>query len=157
MAERIGGALAWRGASPLNPAIYPAQDLDWIINNFIERVPDAAHALVVSSDGIPVASSAGLPPDRADQLAAVTSGLASLTQGAVRMFEGGAVTQTVVEMQNGVLIIMTISDGSVLAVLARRNCDMGLVAYEMTLLTERAGSALTPPVRGALQAFGQRN
>ena len=25
----------------MNPAIYPAQDLDWIINNFIERVPDA--------------------------------------------------------------------------------------------------------------------
>jgi len=140
----------------LNPASCPAQDLDWMINNFIERVADAAHALVVSSDGFPVASSAGLPPDRADQLAAVTSGLASLTQGASRMFEGGAVTQTVVEMQLGVLIIMAINDGSILAVLARRDCDMGLVAYEMTLLTERAGNALTPPVRGPLQAFSQR-
>lgn len=140
----------------MNPASYPAQDLDWMINNFIERVADAAHALVVSSDGFPVASSAGLPPDRADQLAAVTSGLASLTQGASRMFEGGAVTQTVVEMQLGVLIIMAINDGSILAVLARRDCDMGLVAYEMTLLTERAGNALTPPVRGPLQAFSQR-
>jgi uncharacterized protein len=44
---------------------------------------------------------------------------------------------------------MAISDGSSLAVLARGDCDMGLVAYEMTLLAERAGSALTPPARGA--------
>jgi predicted regulator of Ras-like GTPase activity (Roadblock/LC7/MglB family) len=140
----------------LNPASYPVQDLGWMINNFIERVPDVAHALVVSSDGIPVACSTGLPPDRADQLAAVTSGLTSLTQGASRIFEGGTVTQTVVEMQRGVLIVMAISNGSILAVLARRDCDMGLVAYEMTLLAERAGSVLTPPVRGAAHAFGQR-
>jgi len=138
----------------VNPAGYPAQDLSWMVTNFIERVPDAAHALVLSSDGIPVASSDGLPPDRADQLAAVTSGLASLTQGASRIFEGGAVNQTVVEMQRGVLIVMAISDGSILTVLAQRDCDMGLVAYEMTLLTERAGSVLTPPVRGAVQASG---
>jgi uncharacterized protein len=140
----------------LSPASYPGQDLSWMVTNFIERVPDVAHALVVSSDGIPVASSAGLPPERADQLAAVTSGLASLTQGASRIFEGGAVTQTVVEMQRGVLIVMAVSDGSILAVLARRDCDMGLVAYEMTLLTERAGSVLTPPVRDAAHASGQR-
>ncbi len=139
----------------MNPASYPAPDLDWLINNFIERVPDVAHALVVSSDGIPVACSHGLPPDRADQLAAVTSGLSSLTQGACRIFEGGAVTQTVVEMRLGVLIVMAVSNGSVLAVLAGRDCDMGLVAYEMTLLTERTGKVLTPPARGAVSAFGQ--
>jgi uncharacterized protein len=127
-----------------------------MITNFIERVPDVAHALVVSSDGIPMASSSGLPPDRADQLAAVTSGLTSLTQGASRIFEGGIVTQTVVEMQRGLLIVMAISNGSILAVLARRDCDMGLIAYEMTLLTERAGTVLTPALRSAAPAFGQQ-
>ena len=29
----------------------PAQDLNWLITNFVERVPDVAHAVVVSSDG----------------------------------------------------------------------------------------------------------
>jgi uncharacterized protein len=141
----------------LNPAGYSGQDLSWMVTNFIERVPDVAHALVVSSDGIPLAASSGLPPDRADQLAAVTSGLSSLTQGASRMFEGGTVTQTVVEMQRGLLIVMAINNGSILSVLARRDCDMGLIAYEMTLLTERAGTVLTPAIRGAAPAFGQRN
>lgn len=135
----------------MNP-VQPIRDLSWLLTNFVERVPAVAHAIVVSSDGLPLACSQGFPPDRVDQLAAVTSGLTSLTQGAARVFEGGAVTQTVVEMQRGLLIVMSISDGSTLAVLAAADCDMGLVAYEMTLLVERVGRALTPQMRRALQS-----
>jgi hypothetical protein len=32
-------------------------------------------------------------------------------------------------------------------VLASADCDMGLVAYEMTLLVDRVGRALTPHMR----------
>jgi uncharacterized protein len=127
----------------------PAQDLNWLITNFVERVPSVAHAIVVSADGLPMAHSEGFPPDRVDQLAAVTSGLTSLTQGASRVFEGGTVTQTVVDMQRGLLIVMAIGNGSSIAVLAAVDCDMGLVAYEMSLLVERVGRALTPQARSA--------
>lgn len=123
------------------------RNLSWLLTNFVERVPAVAHALVVSSDGLPLACSDGFPKDRVDQLAAVASGLSSLTQGAARVFEGGVVTQTVVEMRRGLLIMMTISDGSSLAVLAAPDCDMGLVAYEMALLVERVGHVLTPEIR----------
>jgi hypothetical protein len=50
---------------------------------------------------------------------------------------------------------MAISDGSRLAVLAAADCDMGLVAYEMALLVERVGSALTPEVRGVVPGWGE--
>jgi predicted regulator of Ras-like GTPase activity (Roadblock/LC7/MglB family) len=133
----------------VTPLARPAQDLNWLITNFVERVPSVAHAIVVSSDGLPLGYSEGFPPDRVDQLAAVTSGLVSLTQGASRVFDGGAVTQTVVDMHRGLLIVMAISDGSSIAVLAAVDCEMGLVAYEMTLLVERVGRALTPQVRSA--------
>jgi uncharacterized protein len=131
----------------VTPLARPTEDLNFLTTNFVERVPDVAHAIVVSSDGLPMAHSQGFPADRVDQLAAVTSGLTSLAQGASRIFQGGSVTQSVVEMQRGLLIVMAISDGSSLAVLAAADCDMGLVAYEMTLLVERVGSALTPQVR----------
>jgi predicted regulator of Ras-like GTPase activity (Roadblock/LC7/MglB family) len=133
----------------VTPLARSAQDLNWLVTNFVERVPAVAHAIVVSSDGLPMAHSEGFPLDRVDQLAAVTSGLTSLTQGASRVFDGGTVTQTVVDMQRGLLIVMAISDGSSIAVLAAADCDMGLVAYEMALLVERVGGALTPQVRGA--------
>ncbi len=76
----------------------PPQDLGWWLATFADRVPGVAHAIAVSADGLLLASSRDLPRDRADQLSAIASGLVSLTQGASRCFEGGAVLQTVVEM-----------------------------------------------------------
>ena len=67
--------------------------------------------------------------------------MASLTRGAAKLFGAGDVVQTVVEMELGCMLLMAIADGSCLAVLASPGCDMGLVAYEMTLLVDRAGEA----------------
>ncbi|MEO5874392.1 MAG: roadblock/LC7 domain-containing protein [Streptosporangiaceae bacterium] len=125
------------------------QDLSWLVTNFVDRVPDVAHAVVVSSDGLPMAYSRGFPPERADQLSAIAAGLISLTHGAAQIFDAGNVAQTVVEMERGLLIVMAISGGSVFGVLATPECDLGLVAYEMTLHVERVGRFLTPALRTA--------
>jgi uncharacterized protein len=122
-----------------------------MLTNFVDRVPGVSYAVVVSSDGLLLTSSAGLPRDRADQLAAVASGMSSLTSGAARVFGAGDVVQTVVEMRLGCMLLMAIADGSCLAVLASPDCDMGLVAYEMTLLVDRAGELLTPELRTQLR------
>ncbi len=122
----------------------------WLVTDFTQRVPGVAHAVVVSADGLLLTSSDKLPRDRAEQLAAVASGLSSLTQGAAHCFEAGGVTETVVEMQRGTMIQMAISDGSCLTVLAAPQCDMGLIAYEMTMLVERVGQILTPELRSQL-------
>ena len=129
-----------------------AQNLNWLVQNFVKKVPGVIHTIVVSADGLLMALSDDLDRATADQLAAVASGLASLTQGAARYFGGGSVNQTVVEMEKGFLFVMSISDGSVLAVLATLQCDIGLVGYEMALLVARAGDVLTPAIRAELQA-----
>lgn len=126
----------------------------WLVTDFAERVTGVAHAIVVSADGLLLTASDKLPRDRADQLAAVASGLASLTQGAAKCFEAGQVTETIVEMERGSLLQMGISDGSCLTVLAAPQCDMGLIAYEMTMLVERVGQILTPELRSQLQGSG---
>ena len=136
------------------PSTQPTSDparFGWMLTNFVERVPGVTHAVVVSSDGLLLTASDGLPRDRADQLAAVTSGMTSLTRGAAKVFGAGEVMQTVVEMQLGCMLLMSITDGSCLAVLAAPGCEMGLVAYEMTLLVERAGDLLTPELRAQLR------
>jgi predicted regulator of Ras-like GTPase activity (Roadblock/LC7/MglB family) len=130
-----------------------ARNLNWLVGNFVKATPGVAHALVVSADGLPVAVSERLDRPRADQLAAISSGLASLTQGATRCFDGGLVAQTVVEMERGFLFVMSISDGSCLAVLAASTCNVGVVAYEMTELAARAGDVLTPSLRAELQTM----
>jgi predicted regulator of Ras-like GTPase activity (Roadblock/LC7/MglB family) len=137
---------------PVTTLGHPAQDLNWLVTDFVGRVPDVAHAVIVSSDGLVVAVSAGFPENRAERLAAVTSGLSSLVQGAARIFGAGSVNQTVVEMDAGVLVVMTISHGASLAVLAGPDGKMGLIAYEMALLVERAGRMITPATRDSDRA-----
>jgi predicted regulator of Ras-like GTPase activity (Roadblock/LC7/MglB family) len=122
-------------------------EFGWLTNEFVRQIPGVAHAVVVSADGLVLTASNGLPRERAEQLSAVSAGLTSLTQGAARYFDAGGVTQTVVEMDGGYLFLMSISNGSCLAVLAARNCDMGLVVYEMTLLVDRVGEQMTPGLR----------
>ena len=82
-----------------------------------------------------------------DQLAAVASGLTSLVHGAARLFQGGPAAQTVVIMEQDMLVLNPISEGMVLAVLAAPECDLGLVSYESALLGEQAARILTrqPP------------
>ena len=122
-------------------------DYDWLINDFIERVPGVAHSVAVSSDGLLIAASESLPEDRADQLAAVACGLVSLTDGAAQCFDAGNVNETIVEMDEGTMLLMSISDGSSLAVLADSTHDIGQIAYEMALLVDRFGRTLTPLAR----------
>jgi uncharacterized protein len=124
------------------------QDLSWLVSDFNARVPDAAHAAVVSADGVALAMSDGIPGYLSEQLSAITAGLASLMAGAARIFEAGLPNQALVEMEGGLMIIKAISDGSSLCVLAAPDCDIELVSYEMSLLVEAAGEVLSPALRG---------
>ena len=123
------------------------RDLNWLVTSFTTRVPDVAHAVVVSADGVLLARSEEIPPAFAEQLALITCGLASLMQGAARIFEAGSPTRALVEMDGGLMLVKVISDGSSLAVLAALECDTDLISYEMTLLVEAVGEALTPAAR----------
>jgi predicted regulator of Ras-like GTPase activity (Roadblock/LC7/MglB family) len=129
------------------------QDLNWLVSDFAARVADVAHAAVVSADGVPLALSEDIPAEFAEQPAAITSGLASLMQGAARIFEAGQPTQALVEMMGGLMLVKSISDGSSLCVLASPECDTDLVSYEMSLLVEAVGEVLSPALRGGQQSY----
>ncbi|HET9143965.1 roadblock/LC7 domain-containing protein [Actinophytocola sp.] len=124
----------------------------WLVNNFAENVPGVAHAVVISVDGLLLTSSARLPQDRAEQMAAISAGIVSLNLGAAKCLGADEVNRAIVEMDYGVLLLTSIRDGSCLAVLASRDCDIAQVAYEMTVLVDRVGQILTPQLRAALAA-----
>jgi uncharacterized protein len=124
-------------------------DLGWLLTSFARRVPTIVCALAVSVDGLAIAASDQLPDDQADQLAAITSGLASLTTGAAKVMSTGHVRQTVVDMDGGVLLIMAVADRAFLAVLAQPGADLGQVGYESAVLAQRVNTALEPAVRNA--------
>ena len=129
-----------------------SRQLDWLVNDFVRRISGVTHALVVSVDGLKLAVSERVDESAADQLAAVASGLVSLTRGAAQCFGAEPVVQTIVETAGGYLFVTSISEGSTLAVFAGVECDIGLIGYEMTLLVTRVGQLLAPGLRGPDQS-----
>src|SRR6478609_10772909 len=126
--------------------------LDWLVSKFAREVSGVSHAVLVSADGLLMAASEHMPIERADQLAAVSSGMASLSAGAAQLFEGGYVMQSIVEMEHGYLLLMRIGDGSNLATLATRSGDIGQIGYEMAVLVEQVGTVIQSARRRAAQS-----
>lgn len=133
-------------------AAQPIGQFGWLVNNFADNVPGVAHAVVISVDGLMLTASRRLPVDRAEQMAAIAAGIVSLNLGAARCLGAEKVLRCIVEMDFGVLLLMSIRDGSCLTVLAVRDCDVSQVAYEMTVLVDQVGQILTPQLRAALVA-----
>jgi predicted regulator of Ras-like GTPase activity (Roadblock/LC7/MglB family) len=121
-----------------------AAGFGWLLDNFVQSVPGVQHTLVVSADGLLMAMSNELDRTSGDQLAAVVAGLSSLTRGAARQLQSGEVRQSIVEMDATFLFLMSVSDGSVLAVVADSAADAGVIGYEMALLVTRTEATLTP-------------
>jgi predicted regulator of Ras-like GTPase activity (Roadblock/LC7/MglB family) len=124
-------------------------DLTWLVDDLVQRVADADHAIVLSTDGLLIASSADLSREDSEHLAAVASGLNSLARGAGRRFGNGEVRRTVIELVSGYLFVTSAGNGACLAVLCGEDTDVGLVAYEMEMLVVRVGQYITTPLRGA--------
>ncbi|MEU1117928.1 MULTISPECIES: roadblock/LC7 domain-containing protein [unclassified Streptomyces] len=124
-------------------------ELDWLLDDLVLRVGEVRHAVVLSSDGLPVGASTGLGREDAEHLAAVASGFHSLAKGAGRHFRAGGVRQTMVEMDDAFLFVAAAGDGSCLAVLTSVTADIGLVAYEMARMVKRVGEHLETPARFA--------
>ncbi len=121
-----------------------ANNVNWLMVNFVRGTPGVDHALAVSSDGLLIALSSSLDRAAADKLAAVITGMRSLAHGASGELGKGQMMQVLIEMTDGYLFVSAISGGSTLGVVTTRTCDLGLVGFEITLLVERVGAQLTP-------------
>lgn len=127
-------------------------DLDWLLDELVERVPPARQAVVLSADGLLIGSSAGMDRADAEHLSALASGFSSLARGTSRQVDGGAVRQTVVEMDSAYLFVTAAGQGACLAVVSDADADIGLVAYEMAMLVTRVGENLSAPARSTARA-----
>ncbi|MFI9724460.1 roadblock/LC7 domain-containing protein [Streptomyces sp. NPDC052396] len=123
--------------------------LNWLLDDLVERVGTIRQALVLSGDGLSIGTSKDLTREDAEHLAAISSGFHSLAKGVGQRFDAGQVRQTVVELDKAFLFVTAAGQGSALAVLADADSDIGLVAYEMTLLVQRVGAHLASEPRSS--------
>jgi predicted regulator of Ras-like GTPase activity (Roadblock/LC7/MglB family) len=125
-----------------------AAQYDAILGGFIDRVPGVRHAIAVGSDGLLTGSSPYLARDMADAMAAITSGLVSLTTRTAKLVSGGRVSLTMIESRGGYLFLLPATDASAVVVWAEPTCDVGTVGYELAVLVsslEQGNHANQPP------------
>lgn len=123
--------------------------LDWLLENLLERTPGARHALVLSRDGLKLCRTPELSIDQADQLAAISAGIQSLSHGASVEFGNGngGVRQAMAEFYGGILFVVEAGDGAHLAVVAEEDSDVGLIGHNMNELIEQLSEYLSAPPR----------
>jgi predicted regulator of Ras-like GTPase activity (Roadblock/LC7/MglB family) len=113
-------------------------DLAWLLDDLSERLADFQRAVILSRDGLPIASSKDLSQEESEHLSALAAAMQSLATGAGDRFDAGEVRQTIIELQRGLLFVMAAGEGSCLTALCPATADAGLIAYEMAMLVKRA-------------------
>lgn len=123
-------------------------DMDWMLKDLAESVPQTRHVVVLSSDGLCMARH-DTDQDTADRIAAIGSGLQSLSVAIAAEFEhsSGRMRMVVIEVDGGFMYLMAAGAGAHLAVLADEGVDAGLVGQCMRDLVARIGAHLTSPPR----------
>jgi len=121
-----------------------AQQFNWLLSRFANETAGVSETIAVSSDGLLIAMSANLSRADADRLAAITSAITSLANGAARVYDLGSTNKVIIDLDRGYMLVSAISPGSALGVLARKDANLGNLAYDMAMFANRAGAVLTP-------------
>ena len=108
-----------------------SSSLNSLLVGMLARTPGAVHAVLATVDGVCVAVSAGLPKDRAEQLATIGAGLLSIADGAGVMMNTGAPQHVIVEMYGGLLIATPVAPTVVLSMLATCDADRERLGFEL--------------------------
>lgn len=118
------------------------KETGWLLDQLREDVPGTRKVLLLSADGMPLASS---PPDRDldDQLSAVACGAISLGKTASRLLEHGGVTrQALLDLGDVTMFMGRAGQGTVMAVIASREADAAVLGWKMDELAKAVGPHL---------------
>jgi predicted regulator of Ras-like GTPase activity (Roadblock/LC7/MglB family) len=125
------------------------EQLGWLLDNLVSRVANVRQALLLSRDGLVVATSQNMSREEGDNLSALAAGVHSLARGVGRQVGDATVRQTIIELDSAFLFVVAAGQGTCLAVLASAEANLGVMAYEMAMLVRRMGVHLTAGPRQA--------
>lgn len=126
-------------------------DLSWLLDDLVGRVEEVRQAILLSRDGLVMGASASVTRQDAEFLAALSSGLQSLANGAREHFRAEHVRQTLVELDGNLFFVLPAGKGSCLAILSDAGGNVGLVAYETAMLIKRVRRQMATAPRSAAE------
>lgn len=106
-----------------------------ILNELVSRNTDILSALVVSDDGLNVAS--GIPHSDDDAIALIASDLVDMAEEFSNRLEQGRLTRILLEGEQRTTVVMSAGRHTVLAVLIPAETKLGLITLAMRHATDQ--------------------
>jgi predicted regulator of Ras-like GTPase activity (Roadblock/LC7/MglB family) len=108
--------------------------LQWLLRRLLGET-GATHAVVASTDGIALGSSAEATTlDDNDELAALTAAVVSLSEGVSDKFHTGGLRQTIIQFEDAFAVLCMAGELSCLAVRAPGTADVRRVTQATNML-----------------------
>ncbi|MHA1606050.1 MAG: roadblock/LC7 domain-containing protein [Candidatus Freyarchaeota archaeon] len=112
------------------------EEIENVLRELHENVPQIEGAAVVSVEGLPIAAS--LPPEIDDvRLAAITAAILSLGERAVQEFEKGIVDEVYVRGSDGYILVMGAGPNAVITASATKDANLGVLRLYMKRAAEK--------------------
>ncbi|KPC79262.1 dynein regulation protein LC7 [Streptomyces sp. NRRL S-4] len=121
-----------------------------MLEDIVQNVPRARHAVLLSADGLPRGATEGLAEKDVRTISAAMAGMQSLSR-ATAHFAGPETdrqwSQTIIEFSHGWSFLIGAGQGAYLAAAAAPDVDMQQISFRMHRLVARLGNNLTSPPR----------
>lgn len=124
----------------------PSEMIYSVLDNNLSRIAGVQGAVLLSNDGI-MLSAYLLERDRAERIAAASSGVAATMKAISREVGGGRVIRQLVEMDESYLCIVGCGEGSTLIVVTSRKARLGELGGEAVRTAQALGEWLGTPER----------
>ncbi len=125
-------------------------DFSWLLQQLATEVPGVTNIVLVSTDGLQLASAGAINRTLADSVAALTSGLLGIVKQFGRELRIGEPETFTIRYPHGHLAFVRIGDAAGLFVAASVDTDMKRLGFGMGRFVEAVGHALTPAIRQQL-------
>jgi predicted regulator of Ras-like GTPase activity (Roadblock/LC7/MglB family) len=118
-----------------------SQLLEEVLDELVTHNPDILSALVVSDDGLNVAS--GIPYHDDDELALATSDLADMAENFSKRLDQGKLNRILLEGERRTTFVIRASKRTILVVLVPADTKLGLVMLSMRRAANQIASIFT--------------
>lgn len=125
-------------------------DVTWLLRRLAEEVPGVTSVVLVSADGLQLASAGTIDRTLADSVSALTSGLLGIVKQLGRELHVGDPETFTIRYPHGHLAFVRIGDSAGLFASASVDTDLKRLGYGMGRFVEGVGHALTPQIRHEL-------
>lgn len=117
------------------------EKLKVILKEFVERNPDLRASVIITPEGLPLASTVS-DPNEEEELAASSGLTLTLAERASEIMNGGAPKEIILRGENAYQLFFPLSGGGGLSIFASPESKLGILLYELRKMVDKIADSM---------------